>query len=109
LIPLFHVHLLMLDHHDHHFMCISTMIVISYPCTIMLRAPSSHVLLCLTQFTWHNDISNLVSLITKTNLGLSMISTQLPTQCLFQTLVQPLLQCKWMTLCLVFLSRMWPF
>jgi hypothetical protein len=39
--------------------------------TIMLLAPSSHVLLCLTQFTLHNDISNLVSLITKTKLGLS--------------------------------------
>jgi hypothetical protein len=36
----------------------------------MLLAPSSHVLLCLTQFTWHNGISNLVSLITKTKLGL---------------------------------------
>jgi hypothetical protein len=37
----------------------------------MLLAPSSHVLLCLTQFTWHNGISNLVSLITKTKLELS--------------------------------------
>jgi hypothetical protein len=38
--------------------------------TIMLLAPSSHVLLRLTQFTWHDDISNLVSLITKTKLRL---------------------------------------
>jgi hypothetical protein len=64
----------MLDQHDHHFMCISTMIIISCPCTIMLLVPSSYVLLCLTQFTWHNGISNLVSLITKTKLGLSHIS-----------------------------------
>jgi hypothetical protein len=41
---------------------------------IMLLAPSSHVLLCLTQFTWHNDINNLMSLITKTKLGLSRCS-----------------------------------
>jgi hypothetical protein len=69
----------MLDHHDHHFMCISTMIVISYPCTIMFLAPSSHVLLCLTQFTWRNGISNLVSLFTKTKLGLSAGSAVRPT------------------------------
>jgi hypothetical protein len=37
----------------------------------MLLAPSSHVLLRLTQFTWHDGISNLMSLITKTKLGLS--------------------------------------
>jgi hypothetical protein len=36
----------------------------------MLLAPSSHALLRLTQFTWHDGISNLVSLITKTKLGL---------------------------------------
>jgi hypothetical protein len=41
----------------------------------MLLAPSSHVLLRLTQFTWHNGISNLVSLITKTKLGLSICRT----------------------------------
>jgi len=34
-------------------------------------APSSHVLLCLAQITQTQDISNLVSLITKTKLGLS--------------------------------------
>jgi hypothetical protein len=39
----------------------------------MLLAPSSHVLLCLTQFTWYNGISNMVSLITKTKLRLSAL------------------------------------
>jgi hypothetical protein len=34
-------------------------------------SPSSLVLLCLTQITWHNGIINLVSLITKTKLRLS--------------------------------------
>jgi hypothetical protein len=36
-------------------------------------SPSSLVLLCLTQITLHNGISYLVSLITKTKLGLSAV------------------------------------
>jgi hypothetical protein len=72
LIPLFHVHLLMLDHHNHHFMCITTScdLVAITLCHILLH----HVCcLCLTHSTWYNSISNLVSLITKTKLGLSML------------------------------------
>jgi hypothetical protein len=39
------------------------------PCHLLLH----HVCcLCLIQTTWHNGISNLVSLITKTKLGLSL-------------------------------------
>jgi hypothetical protein len=63
-------------------MLVPNLIVINYPkptsganalttITILLLAPSSHVLLHLTQFTWHDGISNLVSLITKTKLGIS--------------------------------------
>jgi hypothetical protein len=70
----------MLDQHDHHFMCISTMIVISCPCIISLwsygyhslpHTPSSHVLLMPNSNHLTHDISNLVLLITKTKLGLS--------------------------------------
>jgi hypothetical protein len=61
-------------------MCISTMIIISCPCTISLwscghhslpRTPSSHVLLMPNSQHLTHGISNLVSLITKTKLGLS--------------------------------------
>jgi hypothetical protein len=84
----------MLDHHDHHFMCISTMIVISYPCTISLwscghhslpHTHSSHVLLMPNSNYLTHGISNLVSLITKTKLGLSNIcfyrNISLPRSC----------------------------
>jgi hypothetical protein len=43
---------------------------------VHVPSPSSLVLLCLTQIIWHNDISNLVSLITKTKLGLSSSQEQ---------------------------------
>jgi hypothetical protein len=61
----------MLDHLDHHFMCISTScdLVAITSCHMLLH----HVCcLCLTHSTWYNSISNLVSLITKTKLGLSL-------------------------------------
>jgi hypothetical protein len=62
-------------------MCISTMIIISCPCTISLwscghhslpHTPSSHVLLMPNSKHSTHGISNLVSLITKTKLGLSV-------------------------------------
>jgi hypothetical protein len=71
-----------LDHHVLHFMCISTMIIISCPCTISLwscghlslpHTPSSHVLLVPNSKHLTHGISNLVSLITKTKLGLSPV------------------------------------
>jgi hypothetical protein len=70
-----------LDHHVHHFMCISTMIVISCPCTISLwscghqslpQTPSPHVLLMPNSNHLTHGISNLVLLITKTKLVLSI-------------------------------------
>jgi hypothetical protein len=62
------------------FSCLITMIIISYPCTISLwscgdhslpHTPSSHVLLMPNSIHLTHVISNLVSLITKTKLGLS--------------------------------------
>jgi hypothetical protein len=70
-----------LDHHVLHIMCISTMIIISCSCTISLWScghhswppiPSSHVLLIPNSKHLTHGISNLVSLITKTKLGLSI-------------------------------------
>jgi hypothetical protein len=67
--PSYFVHL----HHDHHFIC---------PCTISLwscghhslpHTPSSHVLLMPNSKHLTHDISNLVSLITKTKLGFSSV------------------------------------
>jgi hypothetical protein len=64
-------------------MCISTMIIISCPCTNSLwscghhslpHTPSSHVLLMSNSKHLTHGISNLVSLITKTKLGLSLLS-----------------------------------
>jgi hypothetical protein len=60
----------MLDHLDHHFMCIFTScdLVAITSCHMLLHHMCC---LCLTYSTWYNSISNLVSLITKTKLGLS--------------------------------------
>jgi hypothetical protein len=64
-------------------MCISTMIIILSPCTISLwscghhslpHTPSSHVLLMPNSKHLTHGISDLVSLITKTKLGLSISS-----------------------------------
>jgi len=62
--------LLLVYHHDVHFMLHLFVIthVATLPCHL---ASSSHVLQCLTQVTQTQDISNLVSLITKTKLELS--------------------------------------
>jgi hypothetical protein len=74
LITLFHVHLHMLDHLDHHFMCISTSCDLGHH--FMPHAPSSRVLLMPNSNHLTYGISNLVSLITKTKLELSALGPE---------------------------------
>jgi hypothetical protein len=71
LIILLRVHLQVIVLHDHHLHIHALLLCALGAITPCHHAPSSHVLLCLTQNTQHNGISNLVSLITKTKLELS--------------------------------------
>jgi hypothetical protein len=67
----FWIHLQMFVLHDHHIHIHALLLCALVAITPCHHAPSSNVLLCLTQNTQHNGISNLVSLITKTKLWLS--------------------------------------